>query len=330
MRFRRPSPAMIVAIVALIASLGGNAIAATVIISSSSQIKNGVVSSADIRNNTISSTDVRNGTITPNDLSKSLRTQLAAAGANVGATGVSGQSGTPGATGSTGATGPAGPQGAPGAIGPQGPAGPAGSDAQFNGAAAGGDLTGTFPNPTLTANAVATAELADGAVNSAKLLNGSVALIDLAGNSVDSSKVAADSLTGSDIGANAIGSSEITTGAVTGNEILDGTITDSDLSGSIGLPVITIQSSPTLDLFNTNLNNNECSSFINDNAPGAPVGSATLIMRTELVGGGNNPGWEVEGTTVAAGGVARVRVCNRTGAAAEAPNLRYPYATVGG
>ena len=41
---RRPSPAMIVAVVALLAALTGTATAASVLITKSSQIKNGVIS----------------------------------------------------------------------------------------------------------------------------------------------------------------------------------------------------------------------------------------------------------------------------------------------
>ena len=101
---RLPSPALVVALVALVAALTGSAIALP---------GKGSVDSGDIKNRTIVGKDIKRSTI------NSLR-------------GRRGAQGPAGAKGDTGDAGPAGAAGAAGAAGPAGPAGSARAYAQIN------------------------------------------------------------------------------------------------------------------------------------------------------------------------------------------------------
>lgn len=82
---RRPSPSIVISCLALFIALGGTAIAAKTLITSSSQIKNGVVSGGDIKDGSITSTDIKNGSISSTKLKSGLRS---ASTAGAGATAV--------------------------------------------------------------------------------------------------------------------------------------------------------------------------------------------------------------------------------------------------
>jgi hypothetical protein len=117
-----PSPAMVVAVLALVVALGGTGYAAVVLPANSvgaKQLKKKAVTGAKIARNAVTSGKVKNGSLRKTDFAKG---QLPA-----------------------GPTGPAGPAGRTGNTGPQGPAGTARAYAAFQADGAINPTEGTAP-----------------------------------------------------------------------------------------------------------------------------------------------------------------------------------------
>jgi hypothetical protein len=108
MKIRIPSPALVVAAVALLLGLSGTAVAGALI--TGKQIANNTVASIDVKNGSLQGLDVRNGSLTGLDVKDgSLKaTDFAPGLLSAGPAGVAGPQGP------QGPQGPAGPQGAPG------------------------------------------------------------------------------------------------------------------------------------------------------------------------------------------------------------------------
>jgi hypothetical protein len=80
--------------------------------------------------------------------------------------------------------------------------------------AAGGELSGTYPNPTIANNVITSAKIVDGTIATADILDGTVAGPDLADNAVSSAKITDLSITATDIADATITSGKLTNSGV--------------------------------------------------------------------------------------------------------------------
>ena len=95
---------------------------------------------------------------------------------------------------------------------------------------AGGDLSGTYPDPQIADGVVATAKLADGSVTAIKITDGEITTIKLADASVTSIKISTDAVDSTHIKTASVARTDLADNLINSTKIEDGAITTADLA----------------------------------------------------------------------------------------------------
>lgn len=151
LRLRKPSPALFISCLALFVALSGTSYAVVVLPKNS-------VGTKQLRNNAVKSAKIADNQVTGADVNEATLGQVPSA-ASAGSANTANTAGTAGLLDGIDSTG-----------------------FLQNGAAAGGDLTGSYPNPNVGSNAVGGAEVTDGSLTGSDVVESSFSEVPQAQN----------------------------------------------------------------------------------------------------------------------------------------------------